>query len=467
MLITLLQGFSMKRFLLTLLPLLLLLGVVAPSASAVEIVKDDTIAKDQVIDDDVIMSGENLVIDGTIQGALIATGATVEINGMVEGDLIVSAVKAIVNGTVQGNVFASGQDIHLNGQVGGSVMTAAALLQLGPEAQVARNVYAAVFSFETAAGAQTTRDAAVATYQALHAGEIGRNLYTNVAALEISGKIGGDVVADIAAPAESPQFFKTMPWAHGINRLADKGLRVTADAEIGGDLKYTSSVEQSEAIQAQPKGEVVFTKDINKIEGAASAHPTYPEIIATWALDRVRDLLTFLILGVLAVWQVPALLNQLAATAQAKPLLALGWGFVTLIGGVVMAGAVMLIVVLSAIALGIVTLGELAQTVISLGVGAVGLSWALFGFAITYGSKLVVIWWVGQAVWNRLSPNTANPTLTLGLGVVTYVILSGLPGLGLLVMIAVTLIGLGAMWLTYQDWRGARRNSAAPAAESA
>jgi Tfp pilus assembly protein PilX len=41
----------------------------------------------------------------------------------------------------------------------------------------------------------------------------------------------------------------------------------------------------------------------------------------------------------------------------------------------------------------------------------------------------------------------------LVIGVVIYVILRGIPILGWLVGLAVTLIGLGAMWLVYREQR--------------
>jgi len=41
----------------------------------------------------------------------------------------------------------------------------------------------------------------------------------------------------------------------------------------------------------------------------------------------------------------------------------------------------------------------------------------------------------------------------LVIGVLIYVLVSSIPIIGLLIGLAATLIGVGAMWLAYQAWR--------------
>nr|MBI2905809.1 hypothetical protein [Chloroflexota bacterium] len=78
------------RLLLPLVLLAVLFGAAAP-ARAVEIDNDGTVAAGEVVDDDLILSGDKVTMDGMVNGILIASGGEVTINGTVNGDLIVNA----------------------------------------------------------------------------------------------------------------------------------------------------------------------------------------------------------------------------------------------------------------------------------------------------------------------------------------------------------------------------------------
>ncbi len=59
-----------------------------------------TIGKNEVIDNDLVITGQNVIVDGTIKGDLVVTGG-----------------KIVVNGTVHGSLLAAGQSLTINGAV--------------------------------------------------------------------------------------------------------------------------------------------------------------------------------------------------------------------------------------------------------------------------------------------------------------------------------------------------------------
>ena len=84
---------------------------------------------------------------------------------------------------------------------------------------------------------------------------------------------------------------------------------------------------------------------------------------------------------------------------------------------------------------------------------------------IAYGSKLVVVYPVGRWILQRLQGESSveltgwSQAWPLVLGVLLYVVVAGIPYLGFVVSVLVTLLGLGAMWLSL---RGRTNKIAAP-----
>ncbi|MGH2524044.1 MAG: hypothetical protein ACRDH2_16175, partial [Anaerolineales bacterium] len=412
----------------------------AGSAAAVDIRGGDTvtIGQDEVIDDDLILGGENVVMDGTVNGDLIVGGANV-----------------VINGTVNGSLVMGGQSVTLNGRVAGSVYSSGASITFGPNASVGRNTFVAGYSFEMESGSAVARDALVAGYQGILAGEVGRDLRADVGALELNGVVGGDVQANVGEPEPgAPQF---MPFfMPGMPTPIEPGLRVGPEAEIGGQLIYTSAIEQSSNIATQPGGGVVFQTPQPGEQPQAGPSPQVSVgiNILNWFVARGRELITLLIFGALVLWQAPAQLNTIIEKARTQALPAAGWGLVVIIVGYAGAFIVAGLIVALGILFGIVTLGGLSGTVLGVGLSGLGLVFTVFTFLVSYGSKLVVAYLVSKLLMQRLAPQYAeNKVGLLALGVVLYVIIRGIPLFGWLIGVIVTLVGVGAMWLAFREWR--------------
>lgn len=417
--------------------LMLVLGLAAGTATtalAVEFIGGNTIEAGQVIDDDVFISGETVTVDGTVNGDLFATGATV-----------------ILNGTVKGSLVTSGQTILLNGTVEGSVYAAASNMEVGENASVGRNLYYGGFALMTTPGSMVGRDLLVGGYQFQHGGEVSRDLKAGLAALELDGKVGGDVTLDIAGPGRNAgwESFATPP---GVAQILDPGLKVSDGAEIGGEMRYTSDVDQASAIQAAPAGGVVYQTPPPGQRTSPTAPVRVEVRIFEWIFGRFRELATLLALGGLAIWLLPALLNRWAERARVQFGPSAGHGLLVVILGYAGALVAGIMILALGIFFGVITLGGLAQTTFGVGFSSLSLVFTVFTLLVSYGSKLVVSYLAGKLVLARLAPQVAeNRVWVMVVGVVIYVILHSIPILGWLVSLGATLVGLGAMWLVFRE----------------
>jgi hypothetical protein len=313
---------------------------------------------------------------------------------------------------------------------------------------VGRNVFFNGFGLEMKPGSTVGRDVLASGYQALLAGRVERDVHAGVGALEIAGFVGRDVAAIVSEPGgESPQG----PWWPGMPPMIDAGLRVAEGAHIVGTLTYVSPVEQADAIESVPGGGVVYQPPDEPEVRVGFAHRA-----GQWFLARARDFVTLLVLGGLAVWKRQALLDRLTDQARSQPLPALGWGFAIMIGGHVALVVLAVLVLVLGILMSVVTLGGLALTVFGVGFSGLALVFTLFSLSVAYGSKLIVVYLIGKLILQRLASAHADKAIwSLVLGIVLYVLVRSIPGLGWLIGAVMTLAGLGAMWLLFREPRRA------------
>lgn len=59
------------------------------------------IKSNEVIEDDVYVTANNFVLDGTVKGDLVVFGETITINGTVDGDLMAAGQTVIINGRLR------------------------------------------------------------------------------------------------------------------------------------------------------------------------------------------------------------------------------------------------------------------------------------------------------------------------------------------------------------------------------
>ncbi|MGB0384322.1 MAG: hypothetical protein ACPGWR_05800 [Ardenticatenaceae bacterium] len=401
------------------------------SAEAFDFIDGATIEKGTKIDDDVFIAGEKVVVNGEINGDLFALGQNVTING-----------------TVKGSLFTTGQNIIIDGKVEGSLYGGAASLILDSDAEIGRNLLFGGFGLETRSGSKVARDLLMGGYQAQLAGTVGRNVNTATAALEISGKVDGDVDANVGTPEDSaPTSLYFGPGGGEMPDAIDGGLRVTSDAEIKGKLSYNSSVDQTDAIEATPTGGVFF----EQVESEQSEEPqTTSEQVQAWLTPRIGDFLTLLVLGGVLLWRLPNPFLQMIHKASNELGSATLWGVLTLIGGWIAIAILGILFGAIGVFLTFITFGGLGITVFGLGISAIVFILTLFLLLVTYGSKVVAAYLGAHLIFSRI-PKLNNKYLPLIVGIILYMLLRAIPYLGPVISFIATLIGLGAMWLQYRN----------------
>ena len=374
-------------------------------------------------------SGDNVVIgaEEVIDDDLFVSGNRVEVNGTVRGDLLAAGAEVIVNGDVEGSLAIAGQTLVVNGSIDGSVYGGSYSLTIGPEAEVGGNVYFGGFSLTTESGSTVGRSLYTGTYQTIHNGEVANNVEVGSAALEVNGRVGGDVLGEVADPEATTQPF-FMPGFPGAVTIIDPGLRVSDQAEIGGDV----NVAVAEVDEGGAAGVVAFAAE-------------------TTLRQRLGEFIALLIVGGILLRFWPGLMRRASAETQARPLPSAGRGcLATLIFFVAVPGAVIVLIALTFLG-GLVTFGQLSGNILGLGATALGFAVATFLFVLTIVTKAVVAFWGGRLLLARLSPQMqpgwTTDFLALVLGAFIYEILRAIPFIGWLIAVIVMIVGLGAIYL--------------------
>ena len=425
------------RQLLILAALGLLIGLAAAPAQAA-----DPRGGDQVV----IARGEVIADD------LYVTANTVTIDGTVKGDLVAIANQVIVNGTVEGDLLGAGQGVLINGVVGDDVRTAGEAIKLGPGAHVGGDLVVGALSLETQPGSVVAGDLLIGGYQALLGGQIGRTLRGGLNRMELRGAVGGDV--DIALSGDqSASAVQFAPAGPIIIPNVPPSLTLGDTARIAGKLSYTSSAEAVRSPAAQ------IGAGINRHQPASVTQTTPPPV---W-LGYLQRLATLLLIGALLLWLAPAWTRRLADTVEERPLPSLGWGVLAAAAFVVAMLLLLIGTIAVAAMLGFAQMGSLAALIVGVGMlvnGALLLSG--IGF-MAFVAQAVIAFTAGRWLLQKTQPAWAErPYIPLVVGVVLYMVLRAVPGLGTLVGLLVVLLALGALW----KWGQAVLQRPRPAAPS-
>jgi len=398
---------ALLAMLLALLALGLTTSSLVNTVHAAEIRNGDhvIVAADEVIDDDLFISGQKVEVEGTVNG-----------------DLFAAANEVIINGTVEGSLFIGGQTLQINGDVKGSTYGGGYSLTIGREAQIERNLYFGGFSLQTEKGSAVGRSVYASGYQVILNGDIADNVVTGSGALEINGTVGGDVKAQVNEQRSAPLFMPNFP---GSVPMVATGYRLGEEAKIGG----------------QENIEVTGEVDVGKS-------------VADYAWDvlrgRLGEFITLLIVGGLLLWLWPTMMQSTSTAAQKKPLPSAGWGcLVTLVFPILLAVAIIALVLI-AILIGLITFDKLNGAVIS--IGATSIAWIaiVFNFIFFTVTKVIVAFLVGRLILTRFAPQMKSLWLniaSLALGALIYELLRVIPVVGWIVALIAILVGLGAMFM--------------------
>jgi cytoskeletal protein CcmA (bactofilin family) len=242
-----------------------------------------TLAKTETHQGTLYAAGQNVTIDGNVDGDLFCGGNVVTINGNVSGDVICAGQNLTLNGKVAGNARVAGQTVIINGAVG-------------------RNVSAAAQSFTLGRDGRVDGEIALVGQVAQVNGPVNHDLYGAVRDLSLASTVGGSFT------------------------METDGLHLRSAAHVTGDLNYTSA-KTFQIAAAQVSGHV------NRHE-PPRAHTESPRSsVLAWLLGRAYWILATVAIAFTLIWLVPRFIPSVTGVMSQRPGASIGWGLLLLFVG--------------------------------------------------------------------------------------------------------------------------------------
>lgn len=381
----------MYKFIAFLLSLFLASFILSGTVQAVEYSANQNVylAEDEFIDGDYFAAGEMVQIDGTINGDLYAAGNQVIINGQVNGDILAAGGQVTISGNVTQDVRVAGGHIQVDGTIQRNMTAAGGFINILEQAQLLGNLV-------------------------LAAGNV-----------NINAPVAGDITAGVGSLVISDTVSGSVNATVGTLNLIDQ-------AQIYGDLKYTSENEYSQSPGASVSGSVtrldpkhITPVDQTQIEQTAQKIQDSASTITSFF--RLVSLFTQIVIGLLLVNLVPNYSLRAVDFIEKEWFKTFLVGLVTLIVAPVIAGLLLITVI--GVPLGIITF--------------------ICYFLMLYFAQIFFAYWLGSRLLSGLN-RKGNKTITYLIGICTFYVLASITFVGVIVNILAILFGTGALVLAKQ-----------------
>lgn len=245
-----------------------------------------SVAKDEVISDDLFVAADSVQIDGKVEGDVYAAASTVIVTGFITGDLITAGETITVSGTVGDDIIAAGKTIDLDGaRVTGSARVFALTVLADDKTAIDETL---VF------GAQTMNIV----------GTVGRNVVGAAADASVDARIGRDVLVG----ASNFSVSDTSVISGNVTYSAAENARIEEGAEITGAVKELAPAPT-------PKEQ---TTERNAFAGMNVGF-------------RMWSYFAALLVGVVCIRFGREFVKSAADTINKKMFASLGWGMIMLI----------------------------------------------------------------------------------------------------------------------------------------
>ena len=226
-------------------------------------------------------AGDEVIIEGTVNGDAYVAGGVVEVNGTINGDLLVGGGQVIIAGTVTDHVRAVGGTVRLSGKVGKDVSVAAGTVTFLRTSAVEGNILAGCGTLEAT-------------------GTVGKQARIGCNDADLGGSIRGDV------------------------NFAGEYLTVRQGATIGGNV--IARMRDKERVQIAD-GTVHGHVDVSLAEmqpRILGFNPLHFWFKIIWAVG-------LLLMGLLLVFLFPRFIKGIGSMITQHPGESLLWGFLGLI----------------------------------------------------------------------------------------------------------------------------------------
>lgn len=402
---------------------ILLAAPVGLIASTFKAEGDLEISNLHVIEDDLYVFGDDLTVDGTINGDLIAFGNKSRINGLIDGSISLFSQHVRYTGRTTGSIRIFAAEAEIEGPVERSAIIFAGKTKVSRRAVIERDLH--IFSEDI-----------------LVAGRIRGKTVIHGDKVEITGELDGDVEVDADSLTIGPA--TRISGSLTYESSDSTHLVVAPGAQIAGETKWVDSREdESEesaghlAADAAKSAAALLAAFIFGLIVARLFRPYTEESLRQFTRRTSMSIAA----GVLGLF-----LFVIAAVGFLISLIVMGIGYISLSSNAAAIGTVLLV------------LSTLFVPITSFA--------AVSGGVIFYSGKILISFWLGRLVLNRLRPGTgliSGSSLFVGLLILT--ILFMIPYVGLIAYLAAAIIGGGAIMLGIRFCRKESRSEEPSAAE--
>lgn len=140
-------------------------------------------------------SGDQVVLEGTVNGDAYIAGGVVQVDGTINGDLLVAGGQVVITGNVTDDVRAAGGSVECTGRIGKNLTVAGGTVRVGKGSEVGGGLLAAGGSLFVAGSVE--HDAMVASSDMSLSGTVKGNMdFAGGALTTLQGStVGGDLKA--------------------------------------------------------------------------------------------------------------------------------------------------------------------------------------------------------------------------------------------------------------------------------
>lgn len=406
------------------------------------------IAKDEVINDDLYLGGDEVIVEGTING-----------------DLMAAAERVVISGKVTGDLWVIGSEVIVNGEIGDDVFAAAAVVRLESNARVADDMFSAGAGVESSAGSQVGGSLMIGAFQGLVAGNVGEDLRSGTNRLRLEGQIGRDAMIYVdTASGDMPDY---QPWRHGSDMPSmvelPVGLTFGSQAKVLGRLEYTSSLAISIPSTVAAQVQHLLPPADEQVKREINAGHMHLNGTTSVLLSGLRRLIALLLVTAVLAWLIPTVITRPAAKLQARPWPSIGSGLLALVATPFILFFLLGVIILVAILFGALTLGELVGGVLGLGLPGLALVTGGFFLMLGYLPQAMVAYLGGRWFFRKVRPEAAEKVFwPVMVGALVLGLLMAVPVLGGMIEFVAVIAGLGAIiLLVWESLKKAPKTSVA------
>lgn len=436
-----------KRLLLS-FPLLFAMLVTSTfSVSARPIYYGAAIQSGAIVQSDVFLTGNNVVVDGTVVGDAFVLGNNV-----------------LINGTIEGSLVSVSQTILITGKVKGTTYIAAMAFDLGSTATLSRNLYYGGLSLATRKGSSVARDISAFSLGGTLLGQTNGNVKAVIGPYEILKLLFEAMKVNIQLPGmiydnpelsePNPEIHPTaQPTAQPTSAINNPGSLLQGFQLVVFQVTVPTATNQAPTATLQPIGQSV-TQSVSKPNRAPQKAFDW-QMIGGWFLGRLRSLIVLMAFCSLAFWSMPDVITHASGTVRKKPLPSLGVGLIgSLISFNAVLASILVAVVITAVGFWMVfaTVWELGVFIWVAGLSLVLLLIVGICFFTFYVTKAIVAYTLARMILRlKVIKSSGLKFLALLLGIIVYVLLAGLPYAGWIIGLLATGFGFGSAWLDYRE----------------